>query len=176
MGLIKKQQRCNDEEIPGKQFRSRKSRNRFKRIQVSRQLQISSSFVSKEFFIITSNLNSYEVNLQVQVFGENQISVVISPFISFLILTIIGIHHLMYPTSNSISMYLFGTVCCQHIHPSQNRRWILICTHHFDFDIRFLPISALMLKTLHQSRIEHLVLSVICVHKDFTNPKTLLLL
>ena len=82
----------------------------------------------RNFFIITSNLNSYEVNLQV-----NQISVVISPFISFLILHNIVIYHLMNPTSNSISMYLLGTVCCQHIHPSQIRRWILTCTHHFDF-------------------------------------------
>ena len=37
----------------------------------------------------------------------------------------------------------------------------MIRTHHCDFDIRFLPISALMSKTLHPSEIQRWVLSVI---------------
>ena len=39
-------------------------------------------------------------------------------------------------------------------------------THHFDFDIRFWPIIALMLKALHWGQIQHSVFSVICVHKE----------
>ena len=37
----------------------------------------------------------------------------------------------------------------------------VISPHHFDFDVRFLCISALMLKTIHQSQILRWVLSVI---------------
>ena len=43
-------------------------------------------------------------------------------------LSIIGIYHWKYPTSNLILMYLLGTVCCQPIHQSQIWCWVLICT------------------------------------------------
>ena len=41
-----------------------------------------------------------------------------------------------------------------HLHP-------IIGPHHFDFDARFACISALILKTIHRSRICHWVLSLI---------------
>ena len=42
----------------------------------------------------------------------------------------------------------------------------MIMTHHFDFDLRIWPISALVSKTLLQSQIQCLALSsVICFHK-----------
>ena len=56
----------------------------------------------------------------------------------------------------------------------------VIRTHHFDFDIRFWPISALMGKTLHRSWNQSSVLSVIYINmgryrqsrKSKTNPKS----
>ena len=75
-----------------------------------------------------------------------------------------------YPISNSISMYLLGTVCCQHTSKSNSTLGThvhaMIMSHHFDFEIRFWPIRALMSKTLHQSQIWCSVLSVICVFKE----------
>ena len=42
----------------------------------------------------------------------------------------------------------------------------MLRTHHFDFDFKFWPISALMAKTLHWIRIWRSVLSVICFHQE----------
>ena len=63
------------------------------------------------------------------------------------------VRHCLQSTHTSKLNLTLGT----HLHA-------VIRTHHFDFDIRFWPISTLMSKTLHQSRILRLVLSVICVH------------
>ena len=43
----------------------------------------------------------------------------------------------------------------------------IIRTHHFDVDVRFWPISALILKTTHQSWIWRWVLSVIYAYDQF---------
>ena len=70
----------------------------------------------------------------------------------------VSVRHCLLSAHTLKSNLMLGT----HLHA-------MIRTHHFDFDIRFLPISVLMLKTLHQSRIRRWVLSVICVPKDPDN-------
>ena len=68
-------------------------------------------------------------------------------------------------------MYLLGTACCQHICTSKLNSTLgthlhpIIRYHDFDFEIGFWPISALMMKTLHQSWIRRSVLTVIRIHK-----------
>ena len=68
----------------------------------------------------------------------------------------VPVKHCLLSTYTSMSTSMLGT----HLHT-------MIKTRHFDFGIRFWPISAPMSKTLHRSRIRRLVLSVICVCKDF---------
>ena len=49
----------------------------------------------------------------------------------------------------------------------------IIRPHHFDFDIRFTCISAFMLKTIHRSRIQRRVLSVVFAYDHlFSNLKS----
>ena len=58
-------------------------------------------------------------------------------------------------------------MCWQHTVPNHCMESLtshlcnIIRTHHFDFDVRFWPISALMSKAMHQSWIQRWVLSVI---------------
>ena len=86
---------------------------------------------------------------------------------------IIGIYHWKYPTSKldfdvSVRHCLLSTHTLKSNSTLGTHFDAMIRTHHFDFDIRFWPIKALMSNTLHQSQIQRWLLSVICVHKDIS--------
>ena len=74
-------------------------------------------------------------------------------------------YHLNYPMSNSTLMYLLGLSAVNTYNEANvtlgTHYHAIIRTHHFDFDIRFWPISTLVSKTLHQSWIRNWGISVI---------------